>query len=212
MHNKYNFDNNISIRRIITHDLEHIKQLYTKLGRDSVWLEKNTLENVLKYGEMWACVKNGAIITCGGICEPNENLPLTNMLINQDIAINTKAILLPVAGDNKALQYLLSFLNCRIAGKFCGDNYTLILPVKTGANFLATCLKSDMVLIAMRPLFNLRVCYVLCSKAHVELNEQDSLAVNIADSLALSRYLEHGYCATSENNKNITLSKIIKKA
>ncbi len=210
MYNKISVDDNIIIRRVIKQDLQEIEFLYKKQGRDAIWLKEGALLRVLEKGEIWACVYKNKIITCGGICTLQTKLPLIEMAKTQDIPFNTNITLMPVAGNNVALKYLLNFLNCRIAGKFHGENYSMIIPAKTGLEYACTCLKNDMVLVAMRPLLHLRINYIFLSKAHIQTDEKNSIIINMNDSLALSRYLDKGYCATSETLKNITLEKVLK--
>ncbi len=207
MEKLFDLDENLMIRRVLRQDLNEIENLYKKLGADAVWTENNALLQVLESGELWACVLGKKIITCGGICTPNTKLALIDKLKEQDLDITANILLLPFAGDNYALKYLLDFLSCRIAAKYKGANYALIIPVKTGSEYAVTALQNDMVLVAMRPLSHLRINYIFFSKAHVQTIESDSITINMQDSLALSRYLESGYCGTFEENKTIQLFK-----
>ncbi len=188
----------VTIRRLLKYDMYDVISLYKSVAGDGAWMSEETYLKLIAQGEAWGVIDKGKIVACCAMCGASLQTTTVKMLCRYELLCGKSMLILPPCGDSKYWLELLVFLLKRADDfRSQGDKtrHVLCLPVKTGTQFVGTYFDAGLTMVAVRPLDRLRINYIFFSDFNVQTDEKNSIMVSKADTLSLSRCLEHGYHA-----------------
>jgi hypothetical protein len=169
--------------------------LYAAHGRDGAWASPAVLTQLLHAGELWGYFYKDTLAGCCPVTHAVQLCAQTQLLAQAD---NASCALLPgavLADDAPCAEQFFAALHTHLQSAE-GDGL-LCMPVKSETHRLSAALSGGFVLTGIRPLAALRPHYLLRPCALAEpLQAHGYVLMDVADTLSVSRLLEHGFAAT----------------
>lgn len=197
----------LSVRRLAKEDAADVAALYREMGRDGAWCGEDTFRALLGRGAWWGGFADEVLTLCAALVPSAADTP-------QAAALRAALVpgrppewfLLPPAAPRQSAA-LAGELIVLLARTLCPHGvarapaFYAALPVKAPAPLLAACFDAGLAAVRMRPLVSLRPHYLLTPRtAHGARQTEDAprrVYLPLADTLAVSRLMERGFCATA---------------
>ncbi len=199
-----NMSPKFKMRRILMCESDKVVELYKTLKKDSPFVGKTAVKVIMQNGAFYGVFQGDNLLACGGFCKQSTPLSFVKRLCSSFNIPKKATIIIPLAGQSAHCIRLLNF--------FCKDNSTfsfvLTLPASANIKLFNACFLSDMKLISLRPLENLRVHYIFFNKHAVQTEQNNSIIVSLQDTLILSRSLDQGYVGVSLQDNYVRLEKM----
>ncbi len=196
----------LSVRRLTAGDAPDIAALYRGMGRDGAWCGGDTVRALLEAGVWWGGFADGVMALCAAVVPSGVSVPQVAAMRSAFApAPVPQYFLLPpaVLTENNVPAALCPLLARRLCpqGVAYAPAFCAALPVKAPAPLLAACFDAGLAAVRMRPLASLRPHYLLAPRAAPDSRRADDplrrIYLPLADTLAVSRLLERGFCATA---------------
>ena len=181
----------LAVRRLAPESTAQIAALYRAGGRDGAWCGPDTVRALFAGGAVWwGGFANDVLVLCAACTAPAADTPQAAAMraaLPPGPWCAPKGFLLPpaVSKQGEALAgALLLLLAEKLFSQPGEGSFLAALPVKTSAPVLAACFAAGFAAVRVRPLVSLRPHYL-------------RVYLPLADTLAVSRLLEQGFCATA---------------
>lgn len=209
-HSLYPVPPRFTVRRLVLMDLAAICTLYGACGRDTAWGTRETLAALFGEGEWWGGFLGGELVVCCACVPARSATPQAAALRGALAPARLPArFLLPPAATPEGRAFagrFLSLLGERLWPPCASPEKRLAaaVPVKTGSLLLNGFFEAGFTLFLVRPLAALRPHYLLTPPGLRQpapgTPDEDAVRrvhIPLADTLAVSRLLEQGFCGTA---------------
>ena len=209
-HSLYPVPPRFTVRRLVLMDLAAICTLYGACGRDTAWGTRETLAALFGEGEWWGGFLGGELVVCCACVPARSATPQAAALRGALAPARLPArFLLPPAATPEGRAFagrFLSLLGERLWPPCASPEKRLAaaVPVKTGGLLLDGFFEAGFTLFLVRPLAALRPHYLLTPPGLRQpapgTPDEDAVRrvhIPLADTLAVSRLLEQGFCGTA---------------
>ena len=183
-HSLYPVPPRFTVRRLVLMDLAAICTLYGACGRDTAWGTRETLAALFGEGEWWGGFLGGELVVCCACVPARSATPPGRAFAGRVLSLLGERLWPPCASPEKRLA--------------------AAVPVKTGGLLLDGFFEAGFTLFLVRPLAALRPHYLLTPPGLRQpapgTPDEDAVRrvhIPLADTLAVSRLLEQGFCGTA---------------
>ena len=183
-HSLYPVPPRFTVRRLVLMDLAAICTLYGACGRDAAWGTRETLAALFGEGEWWGGFLGGELVVCCACVPSRSATPQGRAFAGRFLSLLGERLWPPCASPEKRLA--------------------AAVPVKTGGLLLDGFFEAGFTLFLVRPLAALRPHYLLTPPGLRQpapgTPDEDAVRrvhIPLADTLAVSRLLEQGFCGTA---------------
>ena len=190
-HSLYPVPPRFTVRRLVLMDLAAICTLYGACGRDAAWGTRETLAALFGEGEWWGGFLGGELVVCCACVPARSATPQAAAL---------RGALAPARLPARFLLGERLWPPCASPEK----RLAAAVPVKTGGLLLDGFFEAGFTLFLVRPLAALRPHYLLTPPGLRQpapgTPDEDAVRrvhIPLADTLAVSRLLEQGFCGTA---------------
>lgn len=210
-HSLYPVPPRFTVRRLVLMDLAAICTLYGACGRDTAWGTRETLAALFGEGEWWGGFLGGELVVCCA-CVPARSATPQAAALRGALA----PARLPGPFSAAARRHARGPGLCRALSFPAGrtplaalclprkKRLAAAVPVKTGGLLLDGFFEAGFTLFLVRPLAALRPHYLLTPPGLRQpapgTPDEDAVRrvhIPLADTLAVSRLLEQGFCGTA---------------
>ncbi|MEG0877296.1 MAG: hypothetical protein RSF00_01350 [Oscillospiraceae bacterium] len=181
-----------SARRLLTSDISSAADFYGEFGKDYSFASPPQLSCILKNGELWGCFNGGTLAAVCGFLPLNSPCAVCRSASDTRLLRKDTVLLLPPCSvaDFMGLEYFYRW--CAARAEKPQIPLCALLPVKSGYSHLPMMFRSQLQLVAIRPLFELRPYYIFLEK-NMKLSNNNSIMVPVSDTFKVSQMLETGF-------------------